>query len=265
MASTSETGHKKNLANIDKVIDLVTQFGATYNPSNPLITVAGLNTLKSQCTLTENNADTTYITFKNDTNAREVAFDPVAKTASAINDHVKTLSISQQTIDDVTALTKVIRGDYTGKLTKADAGKLNSENSTNTSEEETTETNTVSTSRQSYDNILANLNKLVQLVASNTSYVPNESKIQVVTLNALVITLTAKNLAAVTATNAYFLARNQRNLTFYAPQTGLCDIMKKAKLYVKQVYGTNSAEYKQITTIKFTKYSLVKKSKKKTS
>jgi hypothetical protein len=33
MASTSETGHAKNVANFQDLISFVTSYGATYNPS----------------------------------------------------------------------------------------------------------------------------------------------------------------------------------------------------------------------------------------
>lgn len=33
MASTSETGHAKNVANLQDLISFVTGYGATYNPT----------------------------------------------------------------------------------------------------------------------------------------------------------------------------------------------------------------------------------------
>lgn len=260
MASSSETGHDKNNANIDKVIDLVTQFGTAYNPTNPQTTLAGLATLKIACNTSQLDLTNAVVPYKNATNTRETNYEPLKKRVTAISDHVKTLSVTQQTIDDVSTLVKRLHNSG-GKLTKADAGKIASEeNSTNPSEEEG---KTISTSYQSYDNLLANFLKLIALIQSIPGYAPNETNIQIATLTTYANSLTADNLAATNATNNYFLKLNTRNLTFYGNQTGLCDIMKKVKLYVRQVFGTQSAQYKQIAAIKFTKYTFKKKAKKK--
>lgn len=45
MASTSETGHAKNVANLDDLISFVTGYGTTYNPSKSIIKLTTLQTL----------------------------------------------------------------------------------------------------------------------------------------------------------------------------------------------------------------------------
>jgi len=263
MASQSEVGHPKNLANIDKVIDLITQFGVPYNPTNPQITLSGINTLKTNCTTVANSLTTIFVTYKNDTNVRQVIFKPVDKLVTSVSDHAKTLSVPQQTLDDIASLVKKIHGDISGKLTKADAGKMIDPNQNPVPIEDPNSSDTVSTSQQSYDSILSNFYKLIQLILTVPGYAPNEASIQTATLQTLYTNLSAANLAAITATNAYNLARNQRNLIFYAPNTGLCDIMKKVKSYTRQVYGSQSSEYHQMTAIKFVKFTIKKKTKKK--
>jgi hypothetical protein len=48
MASTSETGHAKNVANFEDLISFVTGYGATYNPTKVPIKLASLTTLLQQ-------------------------------------------------------------------------------------------------------------------------------------------------------------------------------------------------------------------------
>ena len=262
MASQSEVGHPKNLANIDKLIDLVTQFGAIYNPTNPQLTIAGLNTLKTQCTTDFNNHTANYTTWKSATNAREILFKPLDKLFTSIADNVKTLGVPQQTIDDVISIVAKLHG-YSGKLTKADAGKMVDPNQNPTPIEDPNTPTTISTSQQSFDSIIANLDKLIQLLQTIASYAPNETNIQIANLQALLASLKTANLTAITATNAANLARNQRNLTFYANNTGMYDITKKVKLYIRQIFGSTSAQYHQATAIKFVKIVPKKKAKKK--
>ena len=45
MASTSETGHAKNVANFQDLISFVTGYGAIYNPSKNALKLPQLNTL----------------------------------------------------------------------------------------------------------------------------------------------------------------------------------------------------------------------------
>ena len=45
MASTTETGHAKNVANFEDLISFVTGYGATYNPTKVPIKLASLTTL----------------------------------------------------------------------------------------------------------------------------------------------------------------------------------------------------------------------------
>ncbi len=45
MASTSETGHAKNIANFQDLIAFVTGYGATYNPAKAALKLVQLNTM----------------------------------------------------------------------------------------------------------------------------------------------------------------------------------------------------------------------------
>jgi hypothetical protein len=247
----AESTHFKNLANTDKLIDFVSQLGTSYNPTNPQLTVAGLTSLKTQLTTDYNNWTAKFTTYKADTNTREITFKPIDKLCTAILDNVKTLNVAQQTINDVSALVTKIHGN-SSKTKKPSSSRLSSPTNPNDPAPSDTPT-TISTSQQSYDSLIANFDKLVQQAQSISSYTPNETNIQVANLQTLFTTLNTVNLNAITATNAVNLARNQRNMSFYGSGIGLCDIAKKVKIYVRQVYGTSSPEYHQIAAIKFTR------------
>ena len=47
MASTSEVGHAKNVANFQDLIEFVTGYGATYNPSKNSLKLPQLVALKA--------------------------------------------------------------------------------------------------------------------------------------------------------------------------------------------------------------------------
>ena len=110
-----------------------------------------------------------------------------------------------------------------------------------------------SVSQQSYDSLIENFARLVDLVSSEPTYTPNEVELQVATLTALVTDLRAKNTAVINANTALSNARLSRNITLYKEKTGLVDVAGEVKKYVKSVFGATSPQYKQISKIKFTK------------
>lgn len=262
MASTSETGHAKNIANLDKLIDFVTQLGATFNPTNPQITVIGLNNLKTQSTTDFKNWSSAFTAYKTNTNERELVFAPLKKLNIAISDNLKSLSIPQQTIDDVTAIISKITGNGGKSAKQKNVPPLASANPTTVVGDGSVK-KSISTSQQSFDNITANFEKLIQQLLAIPTYAPNEVNIQTASLQALLSSMQTANLNAITATNAVNQARNQRNLTLYGDNTGLYDIVKKTKLYIRQIYGITSPQYSQVTAIKFVKIVPKKAAKKK--
>lgn len=261
MKSISESSHYKNLANLDKLKDLVTQFGSTYNPTNPQLNLTGLASLKAQCLTDYTNWQAKYVVYKADTNTREIAFKAIDKLCTAIVDNLKTLNIPQQTIDDAFAISKKVHGSSKHiKISETD--KIIDPITGTVPLPDPNAPVTISTSQQSFDSITANFEKLVMQAQSISSYAPNETNIKITTLKTLVANLKTVNLNAITATNAVNLSRNQRNFSFYADNTGLYDITKKVKLYTRQIYGTQSSQYHQATAIKFIKIVRKKKAKK---
>jgi hypothetical protein len=77
MASTSETGHSKNVANFEDLISFCTGYGASYNPSKAAIQIASLNTLRTNALSSISGVTSSKTAFSNATNARQAAFEPL--------------------------------------------------------------------------------------------------------------------------------------------------------------------------------------------
>jgi hypothetical protein len=84
MASQSEKGHAKNLANIKLLKDICFQVGPTYLPMNNLLTIASLTTLISQCQTDFDSWKTNLEIFKDLSDNREIAFEPIDKLVTRI-------------------------------------------------------------------------------------------------------------------------------------------------------------------------------------
>lgn len=261
MASNSEVGHAKNLANLKLLKDLIAQVGAPYAPSNALLTVASVTTLIATCQADYNNWTAKLILFKDESDKREIAFEPIGKLVTEINSSVQQLNEPQQTFNDIQALVSKIHG-ADNRIKKSIASKqVDPSIPIDPSNPTPLPIDPISTAQLSYDSLLKNFDLLIQRLQTITAYAPNEVDIQIATLTALFTTLTTLNLNAGSATNTLNLARNQRNLSFYAPATGLYDITIKIKKYLKSNKITKGAIYKTATQLKFVK--IVQKKKKK--
>lgn len=245
MASNSETGHAKNVANFEDLISFCTGYGATYNPVKVSIKLPALNTLRTAAQGALVAVTTASTAFINATNARVILFDPIKKLATRIVNALAATDASDEMIEDAKSINRKIQG--TRKSTKPPPPPPDNP------DPDAPQPDGTSTSQQSYDSLIENFAKLVDLVASEPTYTPNEVELQVATLTTLVTNMRAANTAVVGATTDISNSRIARNKTLYLKDTGLYDIAQEVKKYVKSVFGATSPEYKQVSKIKFTK------------
>ena len=84
MASTSETGHAKNVANFDKLLSSINGYGSKYNPSRKALTLPALQTQHDEADASLAPVKTTKKGFDDATNARRDLFKPAKKYATRI-------------------------------------------------------------------------------------------------------------------------------------------------------------------------------------
>ena len=246
MASNSETGHAKNVANFEDLISFCTGYGATYNPSKAAIKLAALNTLRTTAQGTLTVVTTANTAFMNATNARQIIFDPIKKLATRIVNALAATDATPQMIDDAKTINRKIQGARKGGKNPPPTPPVDGT--------PPPDDNQISVSQQSYDSLVENFKKLVELVSSEPSYTPNEVDLQVATLAALAVTMGTNNTAVINSITDLSNARIARNKILYLAQTGLYDIAQEVKKYVKSIFGATSPEYKQVSKIKFTSH-----------
>src|SRR5690606_36918357 len=103
-----------------------------------------------------------------------------------------------------------------------------------------------SSSQQSYDSLIEHFSKLITLLSTEPTYVPNENELKIATLNTLLTTLKNTNTAVINAYTTVSNARIARNQSLYNPVNGLCETAKEVKKYVKSLFGATSPQYKQV-------------------
>jgi hypothetical protein len=243
MASSTETGHAKNVDNFADLIAGLTSFGVKYNPSNSLLTIKALNEKATAARTSINAVNTATIQYSNVTNRRENAFKPLNSNVTRSLNSMRS-STSADNVD--AALTTIARKIYG---TRSPSAKAAAKKAAAANPEVKVET--VSVSQRSYDSQTDNLDRYVEALANTPEYAPNEEDLKIESLKAFATDLRKLNNECNNAAYTLDSARTTRNAELYAPNTGLVDLAIAAKAYVKSAFGATSAEYKRIASIEF--------------
>jgi hypothetical protein len=240
MASTSEKGHAKNIANANLLNSFITELGNTYNPSNPNLKLSNLQTIYNNSFSQQEAVNNLVAPYSVAVDNREIIFAPVSKKITKLRRAYKaTEGVSQSQLEDFMTVARKLKG----------IRKINNAPTTDSSVEQTQH----STSQMSYDQRTNNMDLLISLLQNTPNYSPNEVEYQVATLqNEKAQMLQATQNVA----NTYIPlnnARSTRNNTMYLTNDNLVDTFNKAKDYLFTILDSNSVQYKAISKIKFKK------------
>ena len=240
MASTSEVGHAKNVANFQDLIEFVTGYGATYNPSKNSLKLPQLVALKATAETKLTDVISKNTAYNNKVNERMVAFSNLKSLSTRLVNALQTTDATTQTINDAKTFNRKMQGK------KASASQTPTDPNAPAPK-------TISTSQQSYDQLIQHLAGLKSVLEEESSYAPNETDLQVATIDAKIADLTAKNTAVSTAYTNISNSRISRNETLYTSDNSIFETASEVKKYIKSVFGASSPQYNQVSGIKFSK------------
>lgn len=243
MSKTSETGHAKNMANLESLISAISLFGEKYNPAKESIKLASLQTL---LTTTKESFRTFYAAqtaYSKAVDDREIVFEPLNKLITRINNALKASDSNMKYDESFQSIIRKLQGKRaSAKLTDEEKQALEAEGKTKTQ---------ISTAQMSYDSRLENFDRLIIQLSSIPEYAPNEEELKLDTLKALYTQLKAANTNVIAAFLQLEKERGLRNEILYAPLTGLVDLAADTKTYIKSLYGTSNTQYKDIAGLYF--------------
>lgn len=240
MASTSETGHAKNSANFRRLIDVITSFGSIYQPSKASLAITQLNQkqLESQDKLNAVIAKNTI--YNGRVNERIVLFKGNQALYTKLINALQATDATPEKIKNA----KVFYRKLKGKRAVAIPTSLDPNQPAPT---------TISASQLSYDNQIQHFAGFIAVLESEPSYAPNETELQVVSLQAKMSEMKLKNNAVSTAHVDIRNVRIERNKNLYEVDNGIIDTAADVKNYVKSVFGASSQEFKLVRGIEFRK------------
>jgi hypothetical protein len=245
MASTSETGHHKNVSSFESLVSSAQGFGTNYNPSKTSLKLPALQTQLASVKLNITSVTNTSVAFNNAVNARQIAFNGIQKLSTRLVNALDVSNASDALVKDAKTVNAKVQGS---KLTKADAGIAKTIDP-NAPIVDTPKT--ISSSQRSYDSLIEHFSKIIAILSTEPTYLPNENDLKVATLNTQLTNLKNVNSAVTNAYTTVSNARIARNLSLYNPTNGLCATAKEVKAYVKSVFGATSPQYKQISGLEF--------------
>ncbi|MDQ8144154.1 hypothetical protein [Chryseobacterium sp. CFS15] len=237
MSSTSEVGHAKNVANLQKITQQVTTY-SLYNPPIENIALANLQTLYTTATAKLAEVEDKRNANKNAIIIRQTAFENLKSTCTKIVNLLEILGLPQGTLDQARSMNRAIQGSSKKTTTPPEEGKEASK--------------TASTSRQSFTQQAENFGILLQLLATIPGYTPNEEDLKLNNLTTYHASLMSAT-QGVDQTEAELNTKLiERDKILYAEGAGLYTIAQNVKKYVKSLYGATSPEYTNVSAIEFT-------------
>lgn len=249
MASQSEMGHDKNVANFEDLISRCVGYGVTYNPSLNAIKVANMNTLRTTALASLASVTSTNTALTNAINNRQTVFLPLHTFATRIMSALKASGANDQLVKDAASINRKIQGQRAKAIKENENVELQKNIDPNAPPP--VESKTISVSQLSFDSMIEHYSRMIELLSSIPAYNPNENELKISGLNTLLTQMKATNTAVITATTNTINARINRNEILYKKGAGLIDVAMECKAYVKSVYGSTHPKYKEVSGIVF--------------
>ena len=235
MASVSETGHNKNVANFASAIQVLVEMGNLYNPTNPNLLLANLNPVKTNLGGTITFLNNKKPVYKNAVANREILIAELPSRLTMSLNYAKSTNISQTDKENLSSQVKKMRGDKKAKVVNP----------------ETAEGDSISTSQMSYDSRIANFDTYISQLSSLAEYNPNETVIQIADFQNYHQKLINSSTLVNSAGNELITGRKNRNDILYNNQINVIQLMRDIKAYLKSLGSAAEPYYKAIVKLQF--------------
>lgn len=240
MASTTETGHAKNIANFQTLIEFLTGYGSSYNPSKSSLQLPALVALKDSAELALADVLSHNTIYNGKVSERQVAFSGIKIMSTRFVNAIQVSDASEGSIKEAKFHNRKLQGKRASPpKTPVNPGE--------------TATATISASQQSYDQLIQHLSGLKTVLENEPNYQPHEPELLVDTLVSTITDLQNKNLEVARTYANLSNARIARNKLLYGDEIGICETASDVKKYIKAIFGATSPEFAQIKGLEFVK------------
>lgn len=233
-----KNGNVNQVAAFGKLVGICNDLGARYNPSKAALTPTALATLLEQAQQSLEAVNVARVNYVLAINSRQDLYAGVYKLAARI---VRALQASESSIENIREA-RMIRRKLAPQPTvkKGKVVKTGAENPAPSPGH---------ISYLDYAGQAEAFANLVQLVERIPSYAPNETDLQLATLQEMVAKLRNASLAVARTANALANARIQRN-SYLLGKGGLFETGNAVKDYIRSVFGVTSEPVKELSKLR---------------
>ncbi len=236
MASSSETGHAKNIANAKSLNETNAGFGASYAPSNPLLVNATMVLQQTASAGLQTTVNQQSGIFEPLRNARKDIYKPVKPLVRRVRSAAKSCGASPEFVKDVNTLVKKILGERITAVTPTPTDPAGT-----------------SASQQSFDLVTDNFEQLVELLKNEPLYNPGTAALKTAALTLKLTAMKNANNAVKNGVVPFNNAVIARDKALYTTTTGLVDVCQASKDEVRSSFGFSSPEFKLVSKLQFRK------------
>lgn len=240
MASTTETGHAKNVANFKSLTNAIANMGELYRPSAERLKLPPLIALHTACEAADSAVDPLRSAYNRIATDRQDFYLPLG---SGLVTQLLAIFNVTEAKPNVKSFAKTTANKLRGKAKKTPTPPP--------APGETKEDVKHSTSQRSFVMLADNFEAFIAILEAEPTYSPAEEELKVATLKARLAQMKALNNDTDLAYKALKNARIARNRLLYGTGTGLVDVALDVKEYVKGAFTTRSQFYKDIKGLQF--------------
>ena len=232
-ANYYETGMALNITHGIQAVEYLLTYGPDYNPSNPELAIASLETLNTTGQDLLDNSRLKMQENKQEVQARQDVYGDLKPLATRILNELEASGAPQATIDKARHYVRKIRGT---RIIKIDPDST---------------TNHISASQTSFTEQIQHFTDLINVLTPCTEYQPNLPELQLTALQAKRSAMQDSNKTVSKTQAVWSTSRIERNKFFNQPVTGYVDTFQSVKQAVKAIFGANSPQYRQLGSLTF--------------
>ena len=236
----ADAGHAINVANLNLCIGFANDWGAKYQPSNPLISIANMTASAAAGEAALDDVQVKTAPYRNATGTADDLFDPMSKRTTRVMRATKACGMPASAIEDANTYARKIKGQRATPKKKDDP---------NTAVDESKDS--VSASQMSRTNRIENLDSIRTFLESQPLFVPNETDLTTGSLKTYSNQLKAAVDAITTTFVPFSNSLSGRDDALYINNDAVVAVGKLFKVYVEAAFGRNSAEWQQVKALQF--------------
>ncbi len=255
---TIKTGHFMNMTNLEKLIIICISYDSLYNPSKTTYSISELELLSANSKSILADIVAKDLQNGKDTNERELLFNNLKQLSTRIIMSAKSIGVTKVHLDDLTFLHRKIQGRRAVAITEDEknlmALQLKEKAAGTLVDPNVKLLKKNSVSQQSYERMIDNFSKLIELVKVTPEYLPNEVDLKTSALITKLAAMVLANKIVLKSNIVLAKAKYDRDNMFYLQENNLVDTALAVKNYTRSVFGAKSIQNKQLSALLFKKF-----------